>query len=173
MTIYLYIKQCTHCQLKYFGYTKKMNPYEYPGSGKIWKRHIRKHKVNPITLEVFKFQDQKEATAFSLRFSEYNCIVESPLWANLMAENAITGANSEFMSRIQKGKKRGKYKPETKPRPPKIISEETIRKLKITMTGKKRGPYKPETKPRPATICDICNRSIINHAYKRHYNNHF
>ena len=90
MTIYLYIKQCTHCELKYFGKTTK-NPYSYKGSGKYWLRHLKSHGVKPETLEIYTFDNENEAKTFALMFSEYNCIVESKLWANLKPENALDG----------------------------------------------------------------------------------
>ena len=90
MTIYLYIKQCTHCELKYFGKTTK-NPYSYKGSGKYWLRHLKSHGVKPETLEIYTFDNENEPKTFALMFSEYNCIVESKLWANLKPENALDG----------------------------------------------------------------------------------
>lgn len=92
MTIYLYIKQHSVTKLLYFGFTKQNDPYKYNGSGKYWKPHIKKHgREHVVTLKVFSFKDQKEATAFALQFSEYWNIVESPYWANLVPENASSG----------------------------------------------------------------------------------
>ena len=92
MTIYLYIKQCTHCGLKYFGKTTNENPY-YLGSGKYWLRHLKLHgRKNIINIEIYTFDNENEAKAFALMFSEYNCIVESKLWANIIIENAVDGA---------------------------------------------------------------------------------
>ena len=94
MNIYLYIKQCSHCNLKYFGKTKR-DPYKYNGSGSHWKNHLKKHKAKPETIELFEFQNQKEATGFALQFSEYNCIVTSDLWANKIPEDAIAGGSAK------------------------------------------------------------------------------
>ena len=43
MIIYLYIKQHSITNLKYFGVTKKKDPFKYMGSGTYWNRHISKH----------------------------------------------------------------------------------------------------------------------------------
>ena len=91
MAIHLYVKKCSHCELKYFGKTTK-NPYSYKGSGKYWLRHLKSHNVKPETLEIYTFDNENEAKAFALMFSEYNCIVESKLWANIIIENAVDGA---------------------------------------------------------------------------------
>ena len=42
MTIYLYIKTHNITGLKYLGKTEK-DPYRYNGSGKYWKRHLKKY----------------------------------------------------------------------------------------------------------------------------------
>lgn len=89
---YLYIKQCTHCSLKYFGQTKG-NPIPYKGSGKYWKKHLKKHNViKPVTLQIFEFNSIDDAEEFAIKFSIDNNIVTSLEWANLMIENARTGS---------------------------------------------------------------------------------
>lgn len=52
-----------------------------------------------------------------------------------------TDIAKSHMSMSRLGKKRGKYKPENKPR--KRWSAESCQKRSIMLTGKKRGPYKP------------------------------
>lgn len=49
MTIYtpitptrLYIKKCSHCDVKYFGKTTSDDVENYKGSGKKWKNHLKK-----------------------------------------------------------------------------------------------------------------------------------
>jgi hypothetical protein len=92
MTIYLYVKQHSITKLFYFGKTTRNNPHKYPGSGTRWTSHYKKHgKEFIVTLEVFPFEDQKEATSFALQFSEYWDIVNSPYWANLIPEDAKGG----------------------------------------------------------------------------------
>ena len=61
MKYYLYIKT-SPMGLKYLGKTTK-NPFIYNGSGKIWKRHLLKHKLtfNDIITEIiFETDDETE-----------------------------------------------------------------------------------------------------------------
>ena len=89
MTIYLYVKTHRVTGLKYFGMTRKDDPYKYKGSGKKWKRHIRKHGYDVTTDIVGMFENIEEASDFALRFSKENNIVESNEWANLIPEDVI------------------------------------------------------------------------------------
>lgn len=43
MTIYLYVKTHNITGKKYLGKTTRDDYHEYPGSGKIWKKHLKKH----------------------------------------------------------------------------------------------------------------------------------
>lgn len=118
-TIYLYIKQCNHCDLKYFGFTTYSDPFSYGGSGSYWKNHLKKHKTSYKTIEIWGFDDQELATNFALNFSEKHNIVyaqnnNKKIWANLMPENAKHGSS--------KGR---------------VVSEETRRKQSIAFTGRK------------------------------------
>jgi hypothetical protein len=141
MSIYLYIKQCSHCELKYFGKTQNPNPYDYKGSGKYWLEHLKKHKAKFLTLNVYFFEDQKEATAFALRFSEYNCIVESSLWANLKYENARDGG-AEFLSLASRQKISKAIKG-------KLVSEDTKKRISenhACVSGENNPMYKKRHK---------------------------
>lgn len=91
MTIYLYVKQHRETGLKYFGVTTKKDPYNYLGSGKYWRRHLRQHGSDVLTLHVWKFLDEDECAAFALNYSHDNNIVESTMWANLQPENGRPG----------------------------------------------------------------------------------
>ena len=85
--IYLYVKQCPHCDKLYFGRTEKSNPLYYNGSGKYWKNHLKKHNIIPNTIKLWKFDDQEKCTKFALRFSRFYNIVKSPIWFNEKDEN--------------------------------------------------------------------------------------
>lgn len=112
MNIYLYIKQHQITGLKYFGKTKR-DPYKYNGSGRYWKKHIKKHGVKHInTLQVFSFSNQEQCSKFALDFSIQNNIVESIEWANLKPENGLDGGdNSIFIdyNKVVKNKKGKTY----------------------------------------------------------------
>jgi len=89
---YLYIKQHEVTGLQYFGKTTRKNVEGYLGSGKHWKRHIRKHGTNYVkTTWYMLFTNSVDLTAFALKFSQDNDIVESKEWANLIEENGIDG----------------------------------------------------------------------------------
>lgn len=87
----LYIKQCPHCGLKYFGKTISQDIENYTGSGKRWKSHLKKHGIEPIHLWNSDWYYDTSITRFALRFSRMNKIVESDLWANLKEEDGIDG----------------------------------------------------------------------------------
>jgi len=87
-TYYLYVKKCPHCELKYFGFTKSVNPYLYEGSGTYWISHRQKYDTRrPETLEIWGFDDREICSEFALTFSFENNIVDSPAWANLKWED--------------------------------------------------------------------------------------
>ena len=87
----LYIKQCPHCGLKYFGKTICEDIQKYEGSGIVWQRHLKKHKVEPIHLWNSDWYYDTSIIRFAAKFSNLNKIVESKKWANLSIENGIQG----------------------------------------------------------------------------------
>lgn len=88
--IHLYVKQCSHCDLRYFGKTIA-DPHVYPGSGVDWTAHLLEYDATPITLDVWSFESVEEASAFAKSFSTKHNIVESASWANRVPENAKNG----------------------------------------------------------------------------------
>lgn len=93
MKITLYIKTHKKTGLKYFGkVTGWTDPHTYHGSGKYWRKHLRKHGYDVDTKIVGEFDDIKKCSEFAIRFSTENNIVESEEWANLQIENGIDGA---------------------------------------------------------------------------------
>jgi hypothetical protein len=114
MTIYLYEKHCAHCGLKYFGRTKKDDPYKYTGSGKKWLRHINKYgQENIVTDWIKSFECIEECKSFAIEYSIKHNIVESIEYANLCIEdglhsNGIRGASKETRYKLGNGM-RGKH----------------------------------------------------------------
>lgn len=98
MIIYLYHKRHRITGLNYFGKTT-IEPYNYSGSGKYWRRHIKIHGSDIETVNVWKFEDQNECTTFALKFSQENNIVESKEWANLKPENGNDGGDPGLIGR--------------------------------------------------------------------------
>ena len=88
----LYIKQCPHCGLKYFGKSTRQDIKKYEGSGTRWTRHLKKHKVKPLHLWNSDWYYDTSISRFALKFSHMNKIVESKLWANLIPEDGLEGS---------------------------------------------------------------------------------
>lgn len=97
MPIYhLYVKTHVITGLKYLGFTSK-NPFQYKGSGKYWRRHLRKYGENistEILLVTESFIEMKQTGLF---FSKLWNVVESEEWANLKEESG--DGNSSDTSR--------------------------------------------------------------------------
>jgi hypothetical protein len=87
----LYIKQCPHCGLKYFGKHTGQNIEGYPGSGTFWTKHLNEHNVEPIHLWNSDWYYDTSIKRFALKFSSINKIVESNEWANLIPEDGLRG----------------------------------------------------------------------------------
>lgn len=87
----LYIKQCPHCGLKYFGKTTLEDVKTYRGSGTKWNNHLDCHSVEPIHLWNSDWYHDTSISRFALRFSRMNSIVSSKQWANLKEENGLDG----------------------------------------------------------------------------------
>lgn len=92
--ITLYIKTHNVTGLRYFGKTTNSNPHKYRGSGKYWKRHIKKYGYDVTTTIVGTYLTEKECNIAAIAFSVENNIVESQEWANLQNENGRDGAPS-------------------------------------------------------------------------------
>ena len=87
----LYIKQCPHCGLKYFGKTSLDNIEDYHGSGTKWINHLNHHGVEPVHLWNSDWYSNTSISRFALKFSRLNKIVSSKQWANLKEENGLDG----------------------------------------------------------------------------------
>jgi hypothetical protein len=150
----LYIKQHSITGLKYFGKTCR-NPYKYKGSGKYWKRHIKKHGIEHVkTIWVSEpYTDAALISEFALAFSKENNIIESEYWANMVYENGLDGGvhglkihfseeTRKNQSRAQLGKKQSPehIKNAAKGRLGRKMSTESSTKKSISMQGKNRIP---------------------------------
>jgi hypothetical protein len=95
---YLYIKK-SPLGLRYLGKTTK-DPITYLGSGKVWKRHIKKHNftINDIETEiVFQTNNVDELIKKGVELSNLYNVVESKEWANLREEAGDGGDTSKFI----------------------------------------------------------------------------
>jgi len=195
MVIYLYVKQHSITGLKYFGKTKKSDPFRYNGSGKHWVKHISKHGKNYIkTSEIWGFDNQELCTEFALKFSEENNIVESREWANLKLENGLDGNPIGFnhssktkqkLSTISKNQKRLPFTDKTKMKmsaaaKKRVYSEEVRQKMSKLRKGKKKAPRSEShklnislwQKNKERVICPHCEKvGGVNVMHRWHFDN--
>jgi hypothetical protein len=79
--------------LKYFCKTIHLDKaHWYKGSGTVWKRHLKKHGNDVSTGIMGVYYDRQRCVEAALEFSRSHNIVASREWANLVEENAETGA---------------------------------------------------------------------------------
>lgn len=117
--IYLYIK-ISPKGLFYLGvFIERINEKypltveRYKGSGLVWKKHLRKHKISwkeIQTIILHETYDSKEIKILGLYYSRLFNIVESDKWANLIDENGEGCVNVQDPLIIEKrtSKLRGK-----------------------------------------------------------------
>jgi hypothetical protein len=87
----LYYKQCSHCELKYYGKSTLQNVENYKGSGIRWVRHLKKHNATSIHIWNSEWFYDDSIIEAAMKFSFENNIVESNEWANLAIENGVDG----------------------------------------------------------------------------------
>lgn len=103
-TIYLYLKTHNKTGLKYIGQTTR-DPFKYNGSGKYWKRHLKKHGNDVSTEILLKTNDEKELKEAGLYYSDLWDIVNSENFANLTTEEGQGGNNANNIDYDKLGKK--------------------------------------------------------------------
>ena len=136
--LYLYVKTHRQTRLKYFGKTTRHDPHSYRGSGKHWRRHIKKHGYDVETEIVGEFENLEEGMKYALKFSKENNIIESDEWANLILENGLDGKpKGTCMSKETKLKLSGPNLNRRKPRS-KPMSEEHKKNLSLACKGKQK-----------------------------------
>ena len=167
---YLYIKQHTITGKLYFGKAARSHEkmLQYPGSGKYWSAHIRKHGRQFVTTLWFcLFLDKEECKKFALMCSSLWDIVKSNNWANFKIENGLDGGHGPHTDET-KAKIRAKRALQIMH----PVSKETREKMRISMLGKNTGPsiLKGRAKseehkqrlsaPKKQIICPQCGKSI-------------
>jgi hypothetical protein len=95
----------------YLGRTER-NPYNYKGSGIVWKQHLIKNNYTIKNIETWVLHETTsldELKEVGNYYSKLFNIVQSDAWANLIDENGI-GFDSKLASKLGKknGKKQGK-----------------------------------------------------------------
>lgn len=97
MIYYLYVKTHNKTGLKYLGKTENDNVEKYQGSGKFWKRHIKKHGYDVSTEIIGAFDCNNDLRIAGLFWSKKWNIVKNPQWANLKEETGDGGASSDII----------------------------------------------------------------------------
>jgi hypothetical protein len=100
---YLYKKTHNQTGLKYLGTTVSKNPHNYKGSGKHWRRHIKKHGYDVDTEILLETDNEVELIKTGLYYSKLWNVVESKEWANLKPESGAGGgyvAGSEVAKQV-------------------------------------------------------------------------
>jgi hypothetical protein len=90
--IYLYLKESPK-GLKYIGKTIN-NPYDYMGSGIVWKNHIKKYKLSSSDIKttiLFESDDSDLFKKEAIKYSKFYNIVDSNEFANLTEEQGQGG----------------------------------------------------------------------------------
>lgn len=99
--ITLYLKEHQETGLRYLGYTEKVDPISYKGSGKYWLRHIKKHGYDVKTTILFQTEDRKLAKEIAKDYSERWDVANNPYFANLKTEEIDGGIpNKETRAKI-------------------------------------------------------------------------
>lgn len=90
--MYLYLKTHNKTGLKYLGKTEQ-DPFKYNGSGKYWKKHLKKHGYDIDTQILLQTEDAEEIKKAGISYSKLWNIVESDEWANFRPEEGDGGAS--------------------------------------------------------------------------------
>ena len=105
MSIHLYIKESPG-GLMYLGKTIR-DPYNYTGSGTIWRRHLKKHEYKPIdlsTMVIYSDDNKDRFSYYAKKISEKLRVIESDKFANLTNEEGQGGNTYHCIS--EDGRKR-------------------------------------------------------------------
>ncbi len=139
-TTYLYVKQ-SPLGLLYLGKTEQ-NPYNYKGSGKIWKRHLKKHNISTKEINTFILhitECKEDLKNMGEYYSKILNVVGSAGWANMKSEIGDGGTSKGHLKGIKKPQHSEKMKGKSNPRYNKKASQETREKIRAAHKGKRRG----------------------------------
>lgn len=93
MKIFLYLKTHNKTGLKYLGKTTQ-DPYNYLGSGKRWRYHLKKHGNDITTSILLESEDAKEIAHWGSYYSKLWNIVDDQSFANMRPESGDGGDTS-------------------------------------------------------------------------------
>ena len=96
--MYLYVKTHNKTGLKYLGKTVNEDPHKYPGSGKVWRRHLDKYGYVYTTEILLETDSEQELKEKGIYYSNLWNVVDSKDWANLMIEQGDGGDTSASLA---------------------------------------------------------------------------
>jgi len=192
-TIYLYLKTHNKTGLKYLGKTVR-NPLLYHGSGKRWKRHLKKHGYDVTTEVLFETADKKLFKKVAKEYSINLNVVESNEFANLCPEEGQGGytvydeTRNNKISNSSKGRKNTWTKKGLNKGFVCCINTTTGESLRVdkaefeknddlvgvgmTHRGRRRKKYKPYKRINPIKRCPHCGKEgASNNMTRYHFDN--
>lgn len=134
--IYLYLKTHNKTGYSYLGKTVAKDPYKYEGSGKLWRRHIKKHGYNVTTKILAESESKDEIKNLGIYYSNIWNVVENKNFANLVPESGDGGAQAwtaesrKKVSKSLKGRKRSEKQKEKYSKAQKQLAEYHSKKMK-------------------------------------------
>jgi len=142
------IKTHNITKLKYLCYHFGDNAscYIYPGSGKYWKLHIKKHGKNISTEILGEYSSLEDANINGLFYSKLYNVVESKDFANIIVEDASHNFNhltkEQRKKSLENREKRRKEKGFTESE---ILNHKRFKSLKWRLTENRETHYKNRT----------------------------
>lgn len=96
---YIYVKQ-SPLGLLYLGKTE-LDPFSYLGSGKVWKRHIKKYSLTTNDIKTYILHEttcKEDLIYMGIYYSNLFNVVENKNWANLRKETGDGGDTSQYIN---------------------------------------------------------------------------
>ena len=183
---YLYVKTHNITGLKYLGMTTSNNVEVYKGSGKYWRRHIRKHGYDVTTEVLLETESHDELKETGVFFSKLWGIVKSSEWANCKLEegeggwshvNVLGGRpHREESKRKMSVAKQGMYDGDKNPFFGKTHSQVSIDKITAASRKNSKKVYEDRMKagnhPNSYVNCPHCGKHGQSRAMQRwHFSN--
>jgi hypothetical protein len=94
MTYTLLIQTHNKTGLKYLCKTTREKYFNYKGSGKYWKRHLKMYGRDVLTYVLYQTNDLESFRHKCSYYSTHYDVVNSKSWANLIPENGTDGGKT-------------------------------------------------------------------------------
>ncbi len=139
---YLYVKTHNITGMKYLGKTV-FNPWKYKGSGKYWKRHIKKYSNDVTTKIIGEYNNIHQIKKAGRYYSQLWNVVKSNEWANLIPEYGEGGGWNKGLTWKELGYDTsifgtfGKTNPAKRPEVREKIRQQKLNKPRSNITKEK------------------------------------